>query len=192
MGVGCGMDLPYALWACHLPSTYICSSTGKLQMCFLNQFFSEFFFLFFYTFWLHCVPCRMLVTWPGIETMPLQWKHRFKVTEPLGKSQEVVFNPFLSHGPLGVSEKLFFFFTLYHYMLICTRAHIYTCNFMEFLELLKTSPKRTWTLDVASSFCSLVLSLKLCHIRVPEVRTDSCKLKYQQEVKESIMAFPSL
>ena len=156
------MDLLYSLWASHLPSTYMCSSTGKQQMCLLNQFC---FVLFcFLTFWPHCVPCRILVPWPGIEPMPLQWKHGFITTGPPGMSQEVVLTLFWVMGHFGnLKEFFFFFFTLYHYMLICTCVHIYTCNFMEFLELLKTSPKRTWTLHVAYSCCSLVLSLKLSH-----------------------------
>ena len=90
------------------------------------------------------------------------WIHNHWTPRDVSRSG---FDPFLSHGPLWESERIFFFFffTLYHYMLICTCVHIYTCNFMEFLELLKTSPKRTWTLHVAYSCCSLVLSLKLSH-----------------------------
>ena len=72
------------------------------------------------------------------------------------------FDPFLSHGPLWESERIFFLL----YITTCSYAPVYTfihVNFMEFLELLKTSPKRTRTLDVAYSCCSLVLSLKLSH-----------------------------
>ena len=153
------MDLLYSLWASHLPSTYMCSSTGKLQMCFLNQFWVFFFYL---TFWPHCVPCRMLVPWPGIEPMPLQWKHEFITIGPPEMSQEVVLTLFWVMGHFGNLKEFFFLL----YITTCSYAPVYTfihVNFMEFLELLKTSPKRTRTLDVAYSCCSLVLSLKLSH-----------------------------
>ena len=91
------------------------------------------------------------------------------------EAREVVFNLFWVMGHFG---NLNFCFTSYPHMVIRTCAHICTYKFVEFLELLKTYPKRPWTPGEELHFCRLVLSLKLCHVRVPEVRTDSCQLKY--------------
>ena len=37
-------------------------------------------------FWLHLAACEILVPRPGIEPMPLQWKHRVLTTGPPGRS----------------------------------------------------------------------------------------------------------
>ena len=37
-------------------------------------------------FWLYHTACRILVPWPGIKPMPLQWKLGILTTEPSGKS----------------------------------------------------------------------------------------------------------
>ena len=58
-------------------------------------FFFFFFFLsfidLFFTFWL-CLEARgILVPRPGIEPVPLQWKHRVPTTGPSGKSCTYLF-----------------------------------------------------------------------------------------------------
>ena len=44
-----------------------------------------------------CMACRILVSWPGIKFVPLQWKHGVLTTGPLGKS---LWSIIVSHLPL--------------------------------------------------------------------------------------------
>ena len=45
-------------------------------------------FCLFVCFWPHSVAWGILVPWPGIEPVPLQWKHRVLTTGPPGNSQD--------------------------------------------------------------------------------------------------------
>lgn len=42
--------------------------------------------LFLFIFWMHCAACEVLVPWPHIKPLTLQWKHGFLTRGPWGKS----------------------------------------------------------------------------------------------------------
>ena len=60
-----------------------------------------FFFRFFVLFWLHHVPCKILVPQPGIKSDHLQWKCRVLTTGPPGDSF-----PYLSDSILTEAESV--------------------------------------------------------------------------------------
>ena len=44
---------------------------------------------FFFHFWPHLEACGILVPWPGMKPLPLQWKCSVLTTEPPGKSPDI-------------------------------------------------------------------------------------------------------
>ena len=46
------------------------------------------YFFYLFIFWPYPGACRILIPWPGIEPVPLHWKHRVLTTGPPGKSLE--------------------------------------------------------------------------------------------------------
>ena len=67
--------------------THLCN---KWPLVACSKWWFFFCFVLFFFLWPHCVACRILVSWPGVEPGPRQWRRHVLTTEPPGNSQQAV------------------------------------------------------------------------------------------------------
>ena len=104
------------------------------------------FFFFSFFFWLHHTACGILVPQPGIEPVPLQWKHGILTTGPPGNSQPYTFkllpsllfrkaiNTFWLLFKLSLNSKLWILmpFYLWNHLFLLNCLAICACKFASF------------------------------------------------------------
>ena len=131
-------------------------------------------FYFIYLLWLHCVPCRILFSWPGIEPGPQRWKCRVLTTGQPGNSLFELFffkKIFVSvlNSPSAVLLCLLISLSA-NYIICVNLCQFWLTDFFfslhGFIFLLLCMPANLWLVARHCDISCLVLDIFVCTLEL--------------------------